>query len=58
MLGVLQITPDMGEFPPHWMVYFAVSDVDASVAQTQTLGGTVIVPATDIPEIGKFATTC
>ena len=55
VLGVLQITPDMGDFPPHWMVYFAVSDVDASVALTQSLGGSVIVPATDIPEIGRFA---
>ena len=55
VLGVMQITPDMGEFPPHWMAYFAVSDVAASVARAQAMGGSVIVPATDIPEIGSFA---
>jgi predicted enzyme related to lactoylglutathione lyase len=55
VLGVMQITPDMGEVPPNWSVYFAVDDVDATVAQTQSLGGGVIVPATDIPDIGRFA---
>ena len=55
VLGVMQITPDMGEVPPHWSVYFAVEDVDAAVAQVQSLGGVVVVPATDIPDIGRFA---
>jgi predicted enzyme related to lactoylglutathione lyase len=54
--GVLQITPDMGPVPSNWMVYFGVSNVDETVAQAESLGGTVIVPATDIPDIGRFAT--
>ena len=53
--GVMEITPDMGPVPPNWVVYFAVSDVDATLAQAQSLGGGVTVPATDIPEIGRFA---
>ena len=53
--GFMQMTPEMGEFPPHWSVYFAVADVDATVAQAQSLGGTVIVPAQDIPGVGRFA---
>jgi predicted enzyme related to lactoylglutathione lyase len=53
--GVMEITPDMGTFPPHWAVYFGVSDVDVTVSQAQTLGASVIVPGTDIPEIGRFA---
>jgi predicted enzyme related to lactoylglutathione lyase len=40
--------------PPHWMTYFAVSDVDATAARTVELGGTVPVPANDI-EVGRFA---
>ena len=32
-----------------------VADVDATVAQAQSLGGTVIVPAQDIPGVGRFA---
>ena len=59
--GVMQITPEMGEFPPHWSVYFGVDNADATVEQAQSLGATVIVPATDItpfegqPPIGRFA---
>ena len=59
--GVLQITPEMGEFPPHWSVYFGVENVDAAVEKAQSLGGNVYVPGTDIvpvegqPPIGRFA---
>ena len=59
--GVMQMTPDMGEFPPHWSVYFGVDDTDAAVAKAQSLGAAVYVPATDIvpfegqPPIGRFA---
>ena len=59
--GVMQITPEMGEFPPHWTVYFGVEDADASVEQAKSLGATVYVPPTDIipsedqPPIGRFA---
>ena len=31
--GVMQITLDMGEFPPYWGVYFGVDNVDTSVEQ-------------------------
>ena len=59
--GVMQITPEMGEFPPHWTVYFGVENVDAAVEKAQSLGATVYVPGTDIvpfegqPAIGRFA---
>ncbi len=59
--GVMQITADMGEFPPHWTVYFGVNDVAATVEQAQSLGATVYVPPTDIaeaegqPPLGCFA---
>jgi len=42
------------EMPPLWGVYFVVADTDASVAKAQELGGTVVVPPTDI-EPGRFA---
>ncbi len=59
--GIMQITPEMGQFPPHWTVYFGVENVDAAVEKAQSLGGTVYVPGTDIvpvegqPPIGRFA---
>ena len=53
--GVLQITPEMGLVPPNWMIYFAVDNIDETVAKVQSLGGSVLVPGTDIPNIGRFA---
>jgi len=53
--GMYKITPEMGPIPPHWMVYFAVSDCDATVQKTTANGGGVIKPAEDIPGIGRFA---
>jgi hypothetical protein len=53
------IMPMVGEdwpadLPPHWMVYFAVEDCDASAALAGELGGTVSVPPTDTPP-GRLA---
>ena len=53
--GVMEITPDMGPVPPCWTVYFAVVNVDETVAKVQSLGGGVVVPATDIPDGARFA---
>jgi uncharacterized protein len=43
------------DVPPHWNVYFAVDDADATVARVEKLGGTTLVPPTDIPGVGRFA---
>lgn len=37
------------DVPPHWRVYFAVDDADAAVAKAESLGGSVLRPATDMP---------
>ena len=52
--GMMAITPEMGGIPPHWMYYITVDDVDASLQQASDLGGSVMIPATDIP-VGRFA---
>lgn len=53
--GMMQKPPQMpAEVPPHWGVYFAVDDTDASVAKVTELGGSVIMPPMDI-EPGRFA---
>jgi uncharacterized protein len=41
--------------PPHWMIYFLVSDVEASTAKAQALGAQVYMPAMDIEKVGKMA---
>jgi predicted enzyme related to lactoylglutathione lyase len=53
--GMRAIDPARGPVPPHWLVYFAVSDCDGQVALVQSLGGRVRVPPGDIPGIGRFA---
>jgi predicted enzyme related to lactoylglutathione lyase len=53
--GMIQMTPEWGEMPSHWMPYIAVEDVDATVQRVSELGGKVCVPPSDIPNIGRFA---
>ncbi len=52
--GMYKTTPEMEGVPPHWMSYVAVDDIDASLTKAIELGGNVIVPATDIPDTGRF----
>ena len=54
--GMYKIVPEiMGPIPPNWMVYFAVGDCDATLQKATELGGRVLAPAEDIPDIGRFA---
>jgi uncharacterized protein len=52
--GMMALTPEHGETPPHWMVYISVEDVDATAEQTEDLGGEILVPPNDIP-VGRWA---
>ena len=52
--GMYKTPPDMEGFPPHWISYIAVDDIDESIAKATELGGNIVVPATDIPETGRF----
>ncbi|WP_327332418.1 VOC family protein [Streptomyces anulatus] len=51
----------MGDVPseaargPHWLPYFAVADVDATVATAKRLGGTETLAAMNVPGVGKMA---
>ncbi|MGW0879291.1 VOC family protein [Streptomyces sp. NPDC002671] len=38
-----------------WVPYFAVADADAVVAAVRNNGGTVIMPAADVPDVGRIA---
>lgn len=37
----------------HWLPYVHVADVDTSAARAQRLGGKVVLPPMDIPDIGR-----
>lgn len=53
--GMLKMTEEWGDLPPHWMLYFAVSNCDQYAEKAITLGATICVPPTDIPDIGRFS---
>lgn len=41
--------------PPHWGVYIAVDDVDASARKAEQLGGKIMSQPFDIPNVGRMA---
>jgi predicted enzyme related to lactoylglutathione lyase len=49
------VEPQMAGVPPHWASYVSVPDVDAAAKVAVAKGGKVIVPAFDIPNIGRTA---
>ena len=52
MMTMPDIVP--AEVPPHWLVYFAVDDTDATYSKATELRAATFVPPTDIPP-GRFA---
>jgi predicted enzyme related to lactoylglutathione lyase len=53
--GMLEMGPEFGDMPPHWMVYFAVEDIDDVVAKVPTLGGKVRTEVIEAAGVGRFA---
>ena len=53
--GIIEIQPDWGPVPPHWIPYFVVEDVDDACERAGELGGKVVAPPMDVPA-GRFAT--
>jgi uncharacterized protein len=47
--------PQFEGVPPHWMPYVWVDDVDASAAKAVELGGKIMAPPMDVPNIGRMA---
>lgn len=54
-IGGIPPTRDNPGVPPHWMLYFSASDVEASTNKAGSLGATTLVPVTEIPNTGKFS---
>jgi uncharacterized protein len=55
--GVMRLTDDMASHGarPAWLGYLNVFDVDATVASIEGAGGKALMPAFDIPGIGRIA---
>ncbi len=57
-VGGLMTLPDDAKkagAPPNWMGYVGTPDVDATARQANGLGANVLVPPTDIPNVGRFS---
>ncbi len=52
--GIMALPAQAQGAPPCWGTYVTVDDVDATAGKAQELGASVIVPLTDIPEVGRF----
>ncbi len=52
MLEMPQEAPP--ETPAYWLTYFGIDNTDAKVERALELGGSVLLPPTDIPP-GRFA---
>jgi predicted enzyme related to lactoylglutathione lyase len=55
--GVMRLTDEMKSHGarPIWLGYVNVDDVDATVASIEQSGGKTLLPAFDIPDIGRIA---
>jgi predicted enzyme related to lactoylglutathione lyase len=53
--GLMPIPSKAKGTPPCWNSYVTVDDIDKTAAKAQELGGTIIVPPSDIPDVGRFA---
>jgi predicted enzyme related to lactoylglutathione lyase len=53
--GLMALPAEAAGAPPHWLLYVGTPNVDATCAQAQALGAKVHKPATDIPNVGRFA---
>ena len=46
------VGPDGTTKPTGWMPYITVDDIDATLAKVEGLGGTILMPAVDLPNDG------
>ena len=54
--GIWSIPKDkQKEIPPHWMGYLLVENLDQSLEKARTQGASIIKPATNVGDFGRFA---
>jgi hypothetical protein len=53
--GMMQILPEWGPVPPHWLAYLRVGNCEETIAKAVALGAKNLVPPMDVPKVGRFA---
>lgn len=54
--GIMKMPEAAGNAPAHWMGYITVDNVDDRIAKAEAAGGSVMMPAMDVPGVGRMAT--
>lgn len=52
--GMMNMPPEMADMPPMWGMYITVNDVEQTARQVEDLGGNILRPPSDIPDVGRF----
>jgi predicted enzyme related to lactoylglutathione lyase len=52
--GLMPIPKNAEGMPPAWGAYVTVDDVDATASKAEQLGGKILMPPRDIPNVGRF----
>ena len=52
--GGIMTSPPNAQHPPFWLAYIGVPNADAIAAKLEKLGGKVMAPPMDIPNVGRF----
>lgn len=53
--GIQSAATRNSQAPPHWMIYFLVSDCNAAAAKAAELGSQPLMAPMDIPKVGRMA---
>jgi predicted enzyme related to lactoylglutathione lyase len=53
--GMTALPPQAPDGQPHWACYVTVADVEATQRKAVELGGKVLTPAFDVPNVGRMA---
>jgi predicted enzyme related to lactoylglutathione lyase len=53
--AIAGMPPGAEGMPPHWNTYVTVADVDATTAQVEKAGGTVVAPPFDVLDAGRMS---
>lgn len=53
--GMMQLTADLDDVPPNWMIYFNVNDCSATVSAARKNGSRVLFPPEEYTEVGNLA---
>ena len=52
--GIMAYPTEAQGTPPMWGGYVTVDDVDKQAAKVEQLGGKILMPTRDIPDVGRF----